>query len=268
MGPAVGSGRDTELLYGLHAVREALRSGTRPLLRVLVVRLDRQFTDVVRLARAAHVPVRIEPRSALDRLVPDARHQGIIGLVGARQYAETHDILQYARTRSEPPFIVILEGIEDPHNLGAVLRTAEAAGVHGVFVSERRAVGLTGSVAKVAAGALEHLRVGRAENVSRLIDTLKADGLWIYAVSPQAEKLYTTLDLGGPTVLVFGGEGKGIRPGVLNHCDEQMRIPMRGHIASINVSAAAAIVLFEVVRQRCLGMGGRATNEAESYRLE
>ena len=257
MVPAAGNGKTPELLYGLHAVREALRSGTRPLLRVLVVRADRQFADVVQLARAAHVPVRIELRPALDRLVPDRKHQGIIGLVGAKRYAATQDILQCARIRSEPPFIVILEGIEDPHNLGAVLRTAEAAGVHGVFIPERRAVGLTGSVAKVSAGALDHLRVGCAGNVSRLIDTLRANGLWIYGVTPQAGKLYTALDMRGPMALVFGSEGKGIRPGVLNQCDEQISIPMRGHVASVNVSASAAIVLFEAVRQRSFDTGER-----------
>lgn len=250
MAPVAGSGNAHELLYGLHAVREALRAGTRPLLRILVVRQDRQFADLVRLARSAQVPVRLEPRVVLDRLVPDGKHQGVIGLVAAKAYADQEEILGYARVRNEPPLVVILDGIEDPHNLGAVLRTAEAAGAHGVFVPDRRSVGLTGTVAKASAGALEHLKVGRVQNVSRVIERLQAAGLWVCAVDAEAPKLYTALDLRGPVALVFGGEGQGIRPGVLEKCDDRASIPMRGRVASLNVSAAAAIVLYEVVRQR------------------
>jgi len=250
MAPVAGSGNSHELLYGLHAVREALRAGTRSLLRILVIRQDRQFADLVRLARSAKIPVHLEPRPVLDRLVPDGKHQGVIGLVAAKAYADQDEILDYAHTRNEPPLVVILDGIEDPHNLGAVLRTAEAAGAHGVFVPDRRSVGLTGTVAKASAGALEHLRVGRAQNVSRLIEGLQAAGLWVYAVDLVASKPYTALDLRGPVALVFGGEGQGIRPGVIEKCDDRARIPMRGQVASLNVSAAAAIVLYEVVRQR------------------
>ena len=250
MAPAAGSGNAHELLYGLHAIREALRAGTRPLLRILVIREDRQFSDLVRLARSAKIPVHLEPRPVLDRLVPDGNHQGVIGLVAAKAYADQDDILDYARARNEPAFVVILDGVEDPHNLGAVLRTAEAAGAHGVFVPDRRSVGLTGTVAKASAGALEHLKVGRAQNVSRLIEELQAAGLWVYAVDPEASKSYTALDLQGPVALVFGGEGQGIRPGVVAKCDDRASIPMRGQVASLNVSAAAAIVLYEVVRQR------------------
>lgn len=250
MAPVAGSDNAHELLYGLHAVREALRAGTRPLLRILVVRQDRQFADLVRRARSAQVPVRLEPRVVLDRLVPDGKHQGVIGLVAAKAYADQEEILGYARVRNEPPLVVILDGIEDPHNLGAVLRTAEAAGAHGVFVPDRRSVGLTGAVAKASAGALEHLKVGRVQNLSRVIEGLQAAGLWVYAVDLEAPKLYTALDLRGPVALVFGGEGQGIRPGVLEKCDDRASIPMRGRVASLNVSAAAAIVLYEVVRQR------------------
>ncbi|MGH7229533.1 MAG: 23S rRNA (guanosine(2251)-2'-O)-methyltransferase RlmB [Nitrospiraceae bacterium] len=250
MVPVAGSGNAHELLYGLHAVREALRAGTRPLLRILVVRQDRQFADLVRLARSAKIPVHLEPRPVLDRLVPDGKHQGVIGLVAAKAYADQDAILDYARARNEPPLVVVLDGIEDPHNLGAVLRTAEAAGAHGVFVPDRRSVGLTGTVAKASAGALEHLRVGRVQNVSRLIEGLQTAGLWVYAVDPEASKPYTALDLRGPIALVFGGEGQGIRFGVVGKCDDRANIPMHGQVASLNVSAAAAIVLYEVVRQR------------------
>ncbi|HJU06310.1 MAG TPA: 23S rRNA (guanosine(2251)-2'-O)-methyltransferase RlmB [Nitrospiraceae bacterium] len=250
MAPAGGSDNKPDILYGLHAVREALRSGQRPLLRLLVLRTDRQFFDLVRLARSSGVPVHVEPRPALDRLVPDGKHQGVVGVVAAKRYDSEEDILGYARDRGESPFVVILDGIEDPHNLGAVLRTSEAAGVHGVFVPERRAAGLSATAAKASAGALEYIRVGCAENVSRLLERLQAEGLWVYGVDPAAEKPYTMLDLRGPVALVFGNEGKGIRPAVLSKCDERVKIPMQGHVASLNVSVAAAVLLFEGVRQR------------------
>ena len=252
MAPPDGNVNDLDIIYGIHAVREALRAGTRPFLRLRLIRQDRQFEDLIRLARSLRIPVHIEPRQALDRLIPDGKHQGVVGVLAARRYASMEDILQHARTRSEPPFIIILDGVEDPHNLGAVLRTAEAAGVHGVFVPARRSAGLTASVAKASAGAVEHIRVGCAENLSRLIEALKKEGLWIYGLDQRADKSYTTLDLQGPLGLVFGGEGKGIRRGVLDKCDEQVKIPMHGRVASVNVSAAAAIAIFETARQRSL----------------
>jgi 23S rRNA (guanosine2251-2'-O)-methyltransferase len=245
-----GNGKNADIVYGLHAVREALRSGTRPLLKLLLVHQDRQFIDIVQLAKAARVPIHVEPRAALDRLVPHGKHQGVIGVVAAKRYAEIDEILGTAKERGEPPFLVILDGLEDPHNVGAILRSAEAAGVHGVFIPERRAVGLTGTVAKTSAGALDHLHVGCVTNLSRLIETLQTHGLWMYGLDVKAEKLYTDVDLRGPIALVLGGEGKGVRPSVLDKCDHRVKISMQGHVASLNVSAAAAIMLFEAVRQR------------------
>jgi len=250
MAPAGGSDDARDIIYGLHAVREALRAGTRPLTRIMVVRPDRQFAGLVRLARAARVPVHIEPKRALDRLVPAGAHQGVIGVVAAKRYVDPLDLLRVARGREEPPFLVILDGLEDPHNLGAIIRTAEAVGVHGVILPERRAAGLTGTVAKVSAGALEHLRVARTPNVSQLIEDLQTEGLWVYALDPRAGKPYTALDLTGPVAIVLGGEGKGIRPGVLDKCDDRARIPMRGHVDSLNVSVAGAVLMYEVLRQR------------------
>src|SRR5678809_538452 len=156
-------------LYGLHAVREALRAGRRPLQRLLVLRTDRQFAELVEQAKAQHIPVHIEPSPAFDRLVPGGNHQGVIAFVAAKAYSSTQEILQLARQKGEPPFLVILDGVEDPQNLGAIIRTAEAAGVHGIFVPERRAAGLTSIVAKTSAGAIEHMPVARVVNVSRLI---------------------------------------------------------------------------------------------------
>jgi 23S rRNA (guanosine2251-2'-O)-methyltransferase len=250
MAPAGGSDKDQEILYGLHAVREALKAGSRPLQRLLVIRTDKQFADLVQLARSLRVPVHIQPSASLDRLVPDGRHQGIVAFAAAKSYQTEESILARATQRNEPPLLVILDGVEDPHNLGAVLRTAEGAGAHGVFIPERRAAGLTSVVAKASAGAIDHIPVARVTNMSRSIESLKTAGVWIYGVTPSAEKLYTDVDLRGPVGLVLGGEGTGIRPGVLQHCDECVRIPLGGQVESLNVSAAAAIVLFEVVRQR------------------
>ncbi len=250
MAPADGSANEQEVLYGLHAVREALKAGARPFQRVLVLRTDKQFTELIQLARSHHIPVHVQPLSSLDRLVPGSKHQGVVAFVAAQSYQSEEQILARAVERNEAPFVVILDGVEDPHNLGAVLRTAEGAGVHGVFIPERRAAGLTSVAAKASAGAIDHIPVARMTNISRLLESLKAAGIWIYGVTPSAKHVFTDVDLRGPVGLVFGGEGAGIRPGVLHHCDETIRIPMKGQIQSLNVSASAAVVLFEAVRQR------------------
>ncbi len=250
MARAGGNDSSRQLIYGLHAVREALRAGARPLQRLLVLGTDRQFRDLVQLARERGVPVHIEPRAAFDRLVPGGHHQGAIGLVAAKTYAEPEDILAAAQAPGQAPFLVLLDGVEDPHNLGAILRTAESAGVQGVFVPERRAVGLTGVVAKASAGALDYMRVAQVANLSRTIERLQEAGIWVYALDASASKPYTALDLRGPIALVFGGEEKGVRPGVRDACDDVARIPMLGRVSSLNVSAAAAVVLYEAVRQR------------------
>lgn len=250
MAPADGSDEPSELLYGLHAVREALRAGTRPIQRLLVLRLDRQFGDVVQRAKEKRIPVQLGPSAAFDRLVPSGKHQGVIAFVAAKSYSSLDEILESARLREEPPFLLLLDGVEDPHNLGAVLRTAEAAGVHGICIPERRAVGLTAVVAKVSAGAIDHMLVSRAANLTRYIEDLKKVGIWVYGVEPSATRIYTQTDLTGPLAIVVGGEGEGIRPGVRKECDELLRIPMMGKVESLNVSAAVSVVLFEAVRQR------------------
>lgn len=252
-----GNDNSSEVIYGLHAVREALRAGARPLQRLLVLGTDRQFRELVELAREKHVPVHVEPRAAFDRLVPAGHHQGVVGVVAAKAYAETEDILLSAQAEGQVPLLVLLDGVEDPHNLGAILRTAESSGVQGVFIPERRAVGLTSVVAKASAGAIDHMPVGRVPNFSRLIERLQGAGLWVYALDAEAPKVYTALDLNGPVALVFGGEGKGVRRGVRETCDDAAYIPMRGKVSSLNVSAAAAIVLYEALRQRREGAAGK-----------
>ncbi|MBA3753461.1 MAG: 23S rRNA (guanosine(2251)-2'-O)-methyltransferase RlmB [Nitrospira sp.] len=257
MAPADGNDNPPELIYGLHAVREALRAGVRPLQRLLVLGTDRQFGDIVRLAKAQRVPIHVEPRAAFDRFVPAGHHQGVIGLVAVKAYAESDDILALAQGAGQTPLLVLLDGVEDPHNLGAILRTAEASGVQGVFIPERRAVGLTSIVAKASAGAVDYIPVGRVPNLSRLIERLQSSGLWVYALDAEAPKVYTTLDFRGPVALVFGGEGRGVRPGVREACDDAAHIPMLGKVGSLNVSASAAIVLYEAVRQRGKGSTGK-----------
>lgn len=242
-----------EVLYGFHAVREALRAGARPLRRLILARTDGRYAELAVLAKARRVPIHIEPPAALDRLARQGHHQGVVGISAAKQYAELGEILSFSQAQDQPPFLVVLDGVEDPHNLGAVMRTAEAAGVHGMFMPERRAAGLTSAVARTSAGALAHLRIGRAVNLSRLIESLQQSGLWIYGLDPGSAKSYTEVDYRGPIGLVLGGEEKGIRPGVLEKCDETVRIPMQGKVGSLNVSAAAAVALFEVVRQRTAG---------------
>src|SRR4029079_3021936 len=191
--PAAGSDSRPDLLYGLHAVREALRAGSRPLQRLLVQRTDRQFADIVQQAKARQIPVHIQPPPAFDRLVREGNHQGIIAFVAAKAYHNTEDILALARQKGEAPFLVILDGVEDPHNLGAIIRTAEAAGVHGIFIPERRAAGLTAVVAKTSAGALEHMPVARVINLSRLIEEWKRAGMWIYGVDPAGAADFTAI---------------------------------------------------------------------------
>lgn len=250
MAPAAGNDDGTDLIYGIHAVREALRARSRPVSRLLVAGKDRQFAELVQLARSAHVPVHVEPRPALDRLVAHGRHQGVIAEIAAKSAVEPEEILAHARREQTPPFVVIVDGVEDPQNLGAILRTAEAAGVHGVILPDRRSVGLTGAVAKASAGAIDHLSIARVPNLSRLIEWLQQEGVWVYGLDPSALKPYTSLDLRGAVAFVLGSEGRGVRPGVLEKCDERVSIPMGGRVGSLNVSTAAAIALYEVVRQR------------------
>lgn len=185
------------------------------------------------------MPVRFEPREALDRASNSAAHQGVLAFGAAERYAELDEIAVNAQ------LLVVLDGVEDPHNLGAIIRTAHAAGAAAVVVPDRRAAGLTETVAKAAAGALEHLPVVRVGNVNQTLETLKARGFWIYGLDERATHLYSETDYAKPTVIVLGGEGQGLHQLVKKHCDVLVRIPMAGAISSLNVSVAAGIVLFE-----------------------
>jgi 23S rRNA (guanosine2251-2'-O)-methyltransferase len=194
------------------------------------------------LARRASVQVHFERRAALDRLAGSSAHQGVVALGAAKPYA---DLDQAARSE----LVVVLDGVEDPHNLGAIIRTAHAAGAGSIIVPERRAAGVTDVVAKAAAGALEHLPVARVTNVNRALEDLKKRGFWIYGLDQRGTETYDQVKFATPTALVFGGEGSGLHELVRRHCDVLVRIPMAGAISSLNVSVAAGVVLFEWKRR-------------------
>jgi 23S rRNA (guanosine2251-2'-O)-methyltransferase len=228
------------ILSGIHPIAEALRAGTT-LDRIVIAQGagGPRLQEIIDLARRANVPVRFEPRGALDRLSGSNAHQGVVALGAARKYADFDSV-------SESSLLVILDGVEDPHNLGAIIRTAHAAGAGAVIIPERRAASLTDVVAKAAAGALEHLPVARVTNVNRTLEDLKERGHWIYGLDERGTESYDQIDYAAKSVLVLGGEGKGLHEQVRKHCDVLVRIPMAGKISSLNVSVAAGIVLFEL----------------------
>jgi len=222
-------------------VREALRAG-RPLDRILVARGagGPKLQEIIDAARERGIAVRFEPREALDRASNNATHQGVVAFGAAQRYSGLEQVL--ARGAQ---LLVVLDGVEDPHNLGAIIRSAHAAGAAAVLIPERRAAGLTETVAKAAAGALEHLPVVRIGNVSQTLEELKRRAFWIYGLDERARDLYSETDYARPTAFVLGAEGQGLHQLVKQHCDALVRIPMAGAIASLNVSVAAGIVLFE-----------------------
>ena len=232
------------ILSGIHPVAEALRAN-HPLDRILVAQGagGPRLQEIIDLARRAAVQVRFEPRAALDRLAGFPAHQGVVALGAAKAYA---DLDQAASSQ----LVVVLDGVEDPHNLGAIIRTAHAAGAGSIVVPERRAAGVTDVVAKAAAGALEHLPVARVTNINRALEDLKKRGFWIYGLDERGAETYDQVRFATPTALVFGGEGDGLHELVRRHCDALVRIPMAGRISSLNVSVAAGVVLFEWRRRR------------------
>lgn len=239
-------------LSGVHAVREALESG-RALERILIAkgRHGDRMEDIVRRARERGVPVRFEERSQLDRLAGTPQHQGIVALAAAKQALGLEDILaRAAENKDRAGLLVLVDGVEDPHNLGAIIRSALAAGADGVVMPERRAAGLGDTVARASAGALEHLPVARVVNMARAMEELKEAGYWLVGLDERAPKNFTEIDLTGAVGLVLGGEGGGLHELVRKRCDFLAAIPTTGPVRSLNVSVAAGIVLFEAVRQR------------------
>lgn len=227
------------VLFGVHPIVEALKA-KRPLERILIARGagGHRLQEIIDLARHAGTPVRFEDRGALDRLAGVKSHQGVVALSAEKKYAELEEVTAAAQ------LLVVLDGVEDPHNLGAIIRTAHAAGAGAVIVAERRAAGLTETVAKAAAGALEYLPVVRAVNINQTLRSLKGDGYFVYGLDENGEQPFDTVDWPARTVIVMGAEGKGLHELVKKNCDALVRIPMAGEIASLNVSVATGIVLF------------------------
>jgi 23S rRNA (guanosine2251-2'-O)-methyltransferase len=257
----------TNQLYGVAPVLEALRAGQRAIETITIAEGARnnRLNELMAVARARGIPVRHAPRAALDRATGNANHQGVIAKGAAARYTDADELLTQIGLPSSAdnqPLLVVLDGVEDPRNFGAVLRTAECAGVHGVFITERRAVGLTETVAKAAAGALEHLPVARVTNLTRLIDELKERNIWCVGTSADAATEYSAWDWTVPTAAFFGGEGSGLHRLVRERCDALVSIPVRGKIESLNVSVAAGIVLYEAIRQRAQLIGAGANRKA------
>ena len=238
-----------EHICGVHAVYEALTSERQPLERIHIARETQsgKIREILDLARRRGVPVRKEERVVLDRLARGEVHQGIIAISGEVGYAG-FDIL----FKNDNPLIVVLDGVEDPHNLGAVIRTAEACGVSGIVVPERHSAPLSATVVKASAGASAHLPVVRVKNLVNAIDEMKERGVWTVGVDTAGTQDWTGFDYKGSTALVLGGEHRGLRRLVREHCDALVRLPMLGKNASLNISVAAGVVLYEVVRQRRL----------------
>ena len=256
--------KHSDLITGRNAVTEALKSG-RPIESLLVARSTdssgRSFGQIIAMAREMNITVKEVSPAKLEAMCGGS-HQGIAALTAVHEYAAIDDIFALAESRGEAPFVILCDGIEDPHNLGAIIRTAEAAGAHGVIIPKRRAVGLTWAVGKASAGALEYMPVARVANLSACIDDLKKRGLWIYCADMDGQS-WCSGDLTGAIGLVIGGEDSGVSRLVREKCDGVLSLPMMGSINSLNASVACAIVIYEITRQRS---GIQAYNQGEGSR--
>ena len=237
-------------IEGRNAVLEAFRSG-KPIDKLFVLDgcMDGPVRTILREAKKHDTVVNYVERERLDQLSETKKHQGVIAMAAAYEYATVEEILAKAEEKGEPPFVILLDGIEDPHNLGAIIRTANLAGAHGVIIPKRRAVGLTAIVAKTSAGALNYTPVAKVTNLKQTMEELKEKGIWFVGADMAGETMYD-LDLKGPIGLVIGNEGEGISKLVKEHCDFIASIPMKGEIDSLNASVAAGVLAFEIVRQR------------------
>jgi len=242
--------KEETLIEGRNAVLEAFRSGrTIDKLYVLDGCKDGPVQSILREARKQDTIIHFVEKERLDSLSFTKRHQGVLAQSSAYEYCQVEDILQRAREKGEPPFIFLLDGIEDPHNLGAIIRTANLVGAHGVIIPKRRAVGLTAVVARTSAGALNYTPVAKVTNLAAAIDQLKKEGLWFVCADMEGETMYD-LNLTGPIGMVIGNEGEGVGKLVKETCDMTAAIPMKGEIDSLNASVAAGVLAYEILRQR------------------
>jgi len=240
-----------DFVYGRNPVLESLKSG-RTANKLLVARgaATGSVREILALAREKKIPIQEVERKNLDLAVDNANHQGVLLYLAAKDYVELENILEVAAEKGEPPFVLVLDEVGDPHNLGALLRTADAAGVHGVIIPKRRAVGLTGAVAKAAAGAIEFMPVARVANINQALDKLKKAGCWVVGADMSGSDYPYTTDLRGALALVIGGEHKGLGRLVGENCDVVVKLPMLGQVSSLNAAVAGSILMFEAVRQR------------------
>lgn len=242
-----------EYIVGKNPVIEALKS-KRDINKILIAEGSQrgQMQQITQLAKEGNVLVQLVPKKKLDQIT-EQNHQGVLAYVAAYQYAELDDLFTAAEKKNEPPFFLLLDEIEDPHNLGSIMRTADAAGAHGIIIPKRRAVGLTATVAKASTGAIEYIPVVRVTNMARTIDELKERGIWIAGTDASGKQDYRQLDGTLPLGLVIGSEGKGMGRLIKDKCDFLIRLPMAGHVTSLNASVAAALLMYEVYRKRhCL----------------
>ncbi len=243
---------DSRLIYGMLPVLEALRANSRRVEKILIAEgaQAHRISEIIDLARAGHIPFQKTARENLAKLVEaGANHQGVIAFAAAADYADADELLEEIAAK-EHSLCLILDGVEDPRNLGAILRAAECAGVCGVFIPEHRAVGLTETVVKTSAGATEYIKIAKAKNLNRLIEELKEHNIWVVGTSGDAKMNYADWDWTQRTALVLGSEGKGLHRLTAENCDALVKIPMQGKIESLNVSVAAGVLLFEAIRQR------------------
>ena len=241
-----------DVVAGRQPLLEALRAG-RPINRIVLARDIRRHSavaEILHLARERRIPLEYAPREMMAAVTGGTAHQGVVAYVAAKDYVSLDDLVGISSTRTTPALYVVLDGIEDPQNLGAILRSAGAAGVHGVIVRARRAAGLTAAVSRASAGALEYVPVARVTNISNTLEALKENGLWVLGIDAVGEARYTDVDLRVPTAIVIGSEGKGMSDLVRRKCDIVASIPMSGHVSSLNAAVASALVVYEAFRQR------------------
>lgn len=245
----------SEYIWGRNPILETLQS-VRKVKRILLAEGSKReggtLNTIIQEAQKRQIPVETVPRTRLDQMSKGAVHQGCVAVVAEREYASTDDILARAAERNEPPFLLLLDSIQDVNNLGSLLRTAEAAGVHGVIIPEHRAAEVNATVVKTSAGATEHIMIARETNLTRTIDYLKQQNIWVVGLAGEGDTLYTQANLTGALAVVVGNEGKGMGRLVREHCDVLIKLPMHGYINSLNAAVAGSITLYEALRQRSL----------------
>ena len=243
--------RFDDKIEGRNSVLELLESG-KDVNKIFVTRGEKHgsINKILGIAKERKIIVVEKDKKQMDEMAQEENYQGVIAIVPPFEYVEISDILEVAKERNEDPFVIVLDGIEDPHNLGSIIRTAETAGVHGVIIPKRRAVSVNSTVNKASAGAVEHMKIARVTNISDAIEELKKAGLWVCGTAVDTNKYYYNQDLTGPLVIVIGNEGKGIGEKVKKNCDFLVKIPMKGKVQSLNASVSTGIVVYEAVKQR------------------